>query len=314
MNRPRTTAARIHEHYAKRGDRRSNGLGISTLGHECERALWYGFRWATSGERFDGRMRRLFETGNREEARVVEDLRAIGYEVEDRDPATGEQFRVEFFGGHLSGYADGKVHGCAEEPANWYVVEVKTHNANSFDKLTAKGVEKAQPKHFVQAQLYPLALGLPGTLYVAVCKDTDDIYSELVPLNRKKAEAMLAKAERVIFAERPPERVKDTPDFPPCSWCAYRQICHESTAERPVTPSRNCRTCVHATVERDGSWSCEAKGIVLSKERQEGGCDDQHLFRPDLLPFGAPVHAESGFVVYPGMRVNVSGTGVVTRE
>lgn len=314
--RARTTAQAILDNYAKTRDRRSNGIGISTLGEECERKLWYDFRWCGDGEKFDGRMRRLLDTGKREEERIIADLHAIGCEVHGADPETDKQFRVEALGGHVSGYLDAVVKNIPEDPSQYYTGEFKTHNANNFDKLRAKGVEKSHPKHFAQCQLGAHLEGLPGTLYVAQCKDTDDMYSELVPLNPKKAQALLDKAERIVFAKEPPAKLKDSPDYPPCSWCTHRDRCHYSTPARPVLPLKTCRSCIHATPERDGSWSCGKHGWKLDKERQEKGCDDGHLFIPELLPFGDPVHvdAEWGFALYSGQRVNVAGTGKIDVE
>ncbi len=62
-------------------------LGASLIGHECSRHLWYVFRWVRH-ERFPPRMLRLFNRGHREEARFIEWLRGIGWEVSDR-PSKG---------------------------------------------------------------------------------------------------------------------------------------------------------------------------------------------------------------------------------
>lgn len=304
----RTTAERIHEHYAKKPSRQSNRLGISKLGEECERKLWYDFRWVAPPEKFDGRMNRLFDTGHREEDRVVEDLRAIGCGVEARDPETGEQFEFTTDHGHIVGKLDGIIENSVEAPDQRVVLEVKTHNQKSFDKLREKGVEKAKPVHFGQCQLGAHLSGLDATLYVAVNKDTDDIHSELVPLNRKKSQALLDKGERIVFAKEPPAKLKESADYPPCSWCLHRDLCHYSTAHKPVVPERTCRTCVHATPERDSTWSCGKHSWVLDKERQEKGCE-AHLFEPSLLPFGDPIDwdFEKDFMVYPGLWVDSGG-------
>src|SRR5690606_37392825 len=66
----------------------------SSIGHPCERHLWYRFRWAHEGEKFDGRKLRLFHTGHVEEERLVAYLRLAGVEVQAVDPATGEQWEV----------------------------------------------------------------------------------------------------------------------------------------------------------------------------------------------------------------------------
>ena len=80
------TVAAIYAYYKKVGDtgHMSQTLPVSLLGHPCERYLWYCFRQCCKPE-FDGRMYRLFETGNLEEARFVKDLQAIGCTVYDID-------------------------------------------------------------------------------------------------------------------------------------------------------------------------------------------------------------------------------------
>jgi len=92
-----STVGRIYRHYEEVGepeDRRSNGIGISELGEECERKVWYAFRWCLPIKRWTGRMRRLLNRGKREEPELIADLRAIGVEVYDVDEATGKQFRI----------------------------------------------------------------------------------------------------------------------------------------------------------------------------------------------------------------------------
>lgn len=84
------TVEAIYTWWAGKLGRVSRRLGASQIGRECERQLWYGFRWATMGEAFDGRMLRLFNRGHREEAVFVEELRGIGCDVRDVDPSTGE--------------------------------------------------------------------------------------------------------------------------------------------------------------------------------------------------------------------------------
>ena len=85
-------------------------LGASQIGKSCERALWYDFRWVTRSG-FPGRILRLFETGQLEEARLVRNLRRIGATVLEVDPETGRQWRVEAHGGHFGGSLDGVALG-----------------------------------------------------------------------------------------------------------------------------------------------------------------------------------------------------------
>lgn len=264
-------------------------LGASEIGRDCRRALWYGFRWAARAA-FTGRMLRLFETGQREEARLVANLRRIGATVLDLDPETGRQWRVSAHGAHFGGALDAIALGLPEAPRTWHVVEFKTHAAKSFASLKKDGVRTAKPEHFAQMQIYMHLTGLARALYMAVCKDTDDIHVERVPADKEVAQGLLDKARFVIDAARPPVRISDDPTWFQCRLCRFHALCHEGAAAE-----RNCRTCLHST-PIEGGWHCERHGQPLSVARQKQGCAD-HLYIPDLVP-GEVVDAADDHVVY----------------
>ena len=61
-----TVEAILAAYEAEAGDGFREHLGASVIGRECDRALWYEFRWITRAAQ-GGRMLRLFETGRLEE-------------------------------------------------------------------------------------------------------------------------------------------------------------------------------------------------------------------------------------------------------
>ncbi|MBX6324328.1 MAG: PD-(D/E)XK nuclease family protein, partial [Rhodospirillaceae bacterium] len=265
-------------------------LGASLIGKACERALWYDFHWATLPA-LPGRILRLFETGQLEEARLVRNLRRTGATVLDLDPATGRQWRVEALGGHFAGSLDAVALGLLEAPRTWHVVEFKTHSARSFAGLKRDGVRAAKPRHWAQMQVYMHLTGLTRALYVAVCKDTDEIHTERVRADPAEGERLLAKAKRVIEAPRPPARIADDPDWWECRLCEHRALCHDGAAAHV-----SCRTCLHATPVADGTWHCARWGTVLSPRDQRQGCE-RHLYVPDLVP-GEVEDAGDDWVAY----------------
>lgn len=273
------TVTAIYDAWAKRNDEPPRAyLGGSVIGRECERALWYAFRWCAN-EKFDGRMLRLFDRGQREEAVFVADLRAIGAKVIEVDPATGKQFRFTAVAGHAGGSMDAVAVGLPDAPKTWHVCEFKTHNAKSFAVLVKDGVQKAKPEHYAQMQLYMRWAQLTRALYLAVNKDTDELYAERVHFDAEFAERLEAKAERVIFAPEPPPGISADPAFYKCKFCPASAVCH--TAKLPPA---SCRTCLHATPERDGDgrWSCAKWGADIPADAQRAGCE-HHRFIPALL-------------------------------
>ena len=92
-------------------------MGASLIGHNCDRYIWLTWRWALKPE-FKGRILRLFDTGKREESRLIEELRGIGATVWDVDPDSGDQWRVSACNGHFGGSLDGGrgQHGGVHQP------------------------------------------------------------------------------------------------------------------------------------------------------------------------------------------------------
>ncbi len=264
-------------------------LGASLIGKECERALWYDFRWATRS-RFPGRILRLFETGQLEEARLVRNLRRTGATVLDADPETGRQWRVETHGGHFGGSLDAVAIGLLEAPKTWHVVEFKTHSAKSFTELKRDGVRKSKPRHWAQMQVYLRLTGMTRAMYVAVCKDTDEIHAERLPADREEGERLIAKAERIIHAQPPPARISEDPAWWQCRACEHHDICHGGGAAE-VT----CRSCLHATPVENG-WHCVRWDRRLSTTDQRLACE-RHLYIPDLVP-GEVLDAGDDWVEY----------------
>jgi len=266
-------------------------LGASVIGHECERHLWYSFRWVSQAQHA-GRLLRLFETGQLEEARLIRNLRAAGVAVMDVDPATGRQWAVKACEGHFGGSADAIAIGILEAPKAHHVAEFKTHNAKSFAALQKHGLAKSKPQHLAQLQVYMRLLGVERGYYLAVCKDTDALYSERVHPDPVLAERLLAKAERIINAPRPPAKLSDDPDYFICKWCDHRDLCHgEERAQR------NCRTCLHASPVADGAWHCAVRDMLLSPRNQRAGCMSTHRYIPELVP-GEQVDVRGEAIVY----------------
>lgn len=243
-------------------------LGASVIGHECQRALWYGFRWATSTQ-YNGRMLRLFDTGHRQEGRMIKDLRDVGVTVLDIDPATGKQWRVSDYSGHFGGSMDALiVSGLKEAPKTEHVAEFKTHNSKSFEKLKKKGVKEAKPEHYAQMQIYMGMKGIGRAFYLAVCKDTDELHSERIQFNRDAFDVLKTKAKYVINSARPLTPIDDKRACLTCTYCNHIKVCTGA-----AKPEKNCRTCRHAIVSIDSPWICGTDGKALSLDDQVIGCD-----------------------------------------
>lgn len=286
-----TTSEAIIRWWEKQADEPRPHLGASEIGKPCSRALWYSFRWATA-KKFDGRMLRLFNRGHREEPQFLQELRGIGAEVYDRDPDTKQQHRFSAVNGHFGGSCDAIGHGLPEAPKTWAIIEFKTHGDKSFTALVAKKVKEAKPEHYAQMQVYMGLAELERALYLAVNKNTDELYSEWVHFDKTEFMNLLAKAQTIINADEPPQRLSEDPAWYQCKMCDHHAICHGEQV-----PQKNCRTCVHASPVYDGEWSCADQKRHLPYEEQRVGCR-QHLYIPPMIRWAEPLDAGQGWIKY----------------
>ena len=159
---------------------------------------------------------------------------------------------------------------------------MKTASASSFNKTKKHGVEKDKPQHYAQMQVYMHLLKLTRALYMVVNKDNDELYTERIRYDAKKAQALIDKAQSIISATNPPERISDKPESFACKFCDARELCHGTSEVAVDVPALSCRQCVHATPIEDGRWACTLKDCDATEP-----CDE-HLFLPGLINFAQP--------------------------
>lgn len=278
----RVSAAIYEAHASAQEDPRRPHLGASVIGKECQRQIWYQFRWVKVVIH-DGRLLLLFGTGHLAEPRFVADLQRIGATVVDKGE-DGKQFSFKAHGGHFGGSLDGVATGLPYGPKTWAVLEFKTHGSKSFATLKNKGVKLAKPEHYAQMQVYMMEMQLERALYLAKNKDTDELHDEWITLDKAFAEQMKAKALAIITADIPPAGISAEPGHIGCKWCDYQELCFGSDVPQP-----SCRSCAHSTpvVDREsteggGIWHCGKWQADVPVEAQKEGCSG-HRFIPIFL-------------------------------
>ena len=263
-------------------------MGASLIGGECARAIWYGFHWVTK-PRFSGQTLRLFNRGHLEEGRFIALLLMINCQVFQQDEH-GKQYRISHAEGHFGGSGDGVVVGLPDlQPGIPALSEFKTHGEKSFVALAGKnwrkyvkgllegkpipfegeGVRLAKFEHYVQMQTYMRKMGLAVALYVAVNKNTDDIYMELVPLDTATADQFLDRGEKLVWMQEPPKKLNSSPGFFGCTFCDHKPVCHKIGK---AVPEVNCRTCTHSAPVAGAEWMCKVRCQTIPKEVQLTGC------------------------------------------
>jgi hypothetical protein len=286
-----TTANAIVRWYEAKPQEHRPHMGASLIGHQCQRFVWLTFRWALQPE-FAGRILRLFDTGQREEARLIEELRGIGAEVWDKDPESGDQFRVSACGGHFGGSLDGIAKGLPEAPQTAAVLEFKTHNDKSFNELEKSKVKSSKPQHFDQMTIYMGLMDLTRALYMGVNKNTDAVYTEWVEFDKGHFNNLMERAQRLIDQVTSPEPLSHDPSYYICKMCNFHKHCHGG-----VAAEANCRTCCHASPVENAAWACDHHKKNLDDKTQREGCDS-HLLIPSLIPYATAIDGGTNWLAY----------------
>jgi len=290
LNNNMTLDKMSEEIVKKETQRKRNYLGMSEIGEDCWRMLWYRFRNVLT-EHLTIQSILAISDGYKQEDITAERLRLVkGIDLDTVDPNTGEQFAYKFIGGHFCGHSDGIIKGILEAPKTWHVWENKAVNEKKFKKLLdlilSEGEKKAlelwDEVYYAQSQVYMdsakltrhyLTVSTPGGRRYTSCR---------TELNVKHAISLKAKAESIIKADRPPKRMSENRSFYKCGWCRTKEICFDNKV-----PDVNCRTCAFSepdTTDKTmtGQWNCLRKDIKFTGS---GKTCNEHLFLNTLMPF-----------------------------
>ena len=118
--------------------------------------------------------------------------------------------------------------------------ECKTMNDKNWRDTVKKGVAVAKPVYAGQIATYQAYMepSIPGisdnpALFTAINKDTQEIWSELVPFDGGLAQRMSDRAVRVIRATEVGEqlpRIATEPGYYECKYCAWANRCWSASA------------------------------------------------------------------------------------
>lgn len=256
-------------------------LGASLIGRKCWRELWLSFRWAVK-KQFPSRIIRLFNRGHLEEARFLAMFKMAGFQLWYKTEEGG-QYRFKDVNGHFGSALDCVVAGIPDLPDGSPAYgEFKTSSEKVFKKVQANGVKSEKFEHYVQMQVCMFKMNLRYGIYCMVNKNDDDLHMEIIELDPAIAQHHIYnKASGIIFSDKPPPKLNESPGWFDCKYCDMHPVCHGFEV-----PEINCRTCAHSTPSstEEGKWSCALghDSVIQNKELSWDGCND-HIFNPYML-------------------------------
>jgi hypothetical protein len=265
---------RAWENRALSEARRSRRLGASQIGQECERRLFYSFRWAVKEKHHAVTLAR-FEDGHHSEAVVADRLRMVpSVELHTHDE-NGNQFEYEACSGHFVAKLDGGIKGLLQSLRTWHVWEHKCTNDSKFCEL-GRAIHKVGEKlalkawdavYYAQA-VVSMDLAEMARHYLTVSlAGSRGMCSVRTDENPTFARILLNKASRIIFATQIPDKAFPATDYRCKNLCPMYAVCHNG-----ARADQNCRTCVNSEPVANGGWHCKKFDCPLDLETQDTGC------------------------------------------
>ena len=220
----------------ERNQTRRKYLGASSVGHTCERNVWYSYHCGHLAKPMNDMGHLAVNCGHRAEATMATLLRLIPDIELITEQENGEQLGFSDHGGEFKGHIDGIIRGLAQAPVTPHIWEHKDANAKKFaefQKLKEKHGEKECLKHWnwiyhCQAQVYMHYFDLTRHYMTVSLSGVRDFDSCRTEYDKNIAQGLVDKAKRVIEAKAPPARISNKPDFWTCKFCNFNEVCHEN--------------------------------------------------------------------------------------
>lgn len=203
----------------KKDDAPRNYVGASSIGHPCERKIWYELKGKP--KEYTSEQLRTFEIGKRLESMILDDVEKSGIPV-SRDH---NQY-MDSYVPRLCGTPDAIIFF---EESGHAILEIKTAKDSSFRTFQKKGLKLWNEAYYAQIQTYMGLTGLNEAFIIALNKDTSELHDEHVLFDEIFFEGIRAKAKKIIESENEPDKLSDSPMFYMCKMCSFKKTCHTTS-------------------------------------------------------------------------------------
>jgi hypothetical protein len=211
-------------------EKRRTYVGASSIGSPCERKIQYEFMGEPHDEgwRFSAKTLRIFQRGHMMESMAAVWLADAGFRL-TQTGKDGAPIGFSVAGGAFRGHVDRVIKGGPDGYQYPMLWEHKALGAKSWATISKHGLAKAKPEYADQVALYQAYLDLTSpALFQATNADTMEIYLELVPFDRERAQAASDRAAGIIADTRAGSlraRCTDDETYWLCKDCPFRKRC-----------------------------------------------------------------------------------------
>jgi|WetSurMetagenome_2_1015567.scaffolds.fasta_scaffold03341_18 hypothetical protein len=293
-------------------EKQRNYLGMSQIGDECWRKLFYSFRNAEKKEWTEKGIKAI-EDGFLQEGVMAFRLRLLPFiELHTNISNTvnnvlgiriiapgddNDQIGFRLLLDHFSGHIDGVIRGIIEAPGTWHIWEHKSVNDIKFNKLQKSRQERGEKQalyewdiiYYAQAQIYMHCAELTRHYLTVTTPGGRSYISIRTEYNRKYAESIIEKAKSIIFDNWTiPARLSESREYFSCKWCEFQKICHDKNF-----PQVNCQTCRYSDPVQGGQRKCLLKDKIIDPTILCLDCIS-HIYNPALIQAELVEHQDDG--------------------
>jgi len=206
-------------------------MGVSWIGTECSRQMWYKFNNFPSPP-IDAKGLRTINSGYASEDKMEADLRAVPeLEMWTIDPTTKKQYGFKI--GIVKGYLDGIIRGLLQAPKTPHVWEHKERAQKFFNSLhKAKNDfgEKAalknwEPLYYDQAVVNMYGMNIKRHYLTVSTGGFRDIITCRTDENKPRAKYLIDRAQGISEMKEAPDREYPKKAHFKCKFCDYREEC-----------------------------------------------------------------------------------------
>jgi hypothetical protein len=204
--------------YCNKNNEIRNYLGISQIGHSCDRYLWYKHKGIEETKPTD-RTLMIFRLGNLIESDLVDILKKTDL------PITKQQHQcvIPLDNINLIGHIDG-ICTIDGEDLLW---ECKTMNQKSFNTLLKVGYDDYSVIYKAQLHAYMLCMELKKAIVTVYNKNDSSLYEEIVNLNKEYIMDIIYRLNIILNSSQNQRRECPLSNFWKAKMCGFKNICWE---------------------------------------------------------------------------------------
>lgn len=195
-----------------------NYIGASSIGHPCNRNIWYGFK-GNNKKPLTSKQIKTFSIGHALESVIKNKIVESGIKL--IDPTEEQIFSKE------NKLFKGSYDAIIIINDKKSILEIKTANNSSFQNFVKKGLRSWNEQYYAQIQSYMGMSEIHSSYLIAINKDTSELYDEYVGFDEIFYDFLCVKSNIISSSIDVPEKINKNPMFYICNMCQYKEECHK---------------------------------------------------------------------------------------